>query len=87
MLTLSRDGTGKGTHPQRSGLNGMVKTALRIAMSTRRFDSTLSRGFGRRRPFVHAAAAPAPTAMLSDDTRLFLLNFAGGFLFMAVYLA
>ena len=41
--------------------------------------------FGRGRRYV-AAAAELPKAGLADDIRLFALTFAGGFLFMAVYL-
>ena len=40
---------------------------------------------GRGRPYVAAAAAPAQG--LADDLRIFILTFAGGFLFMTVYLA
>ena len=42
--------------------------------------------FGRRDSFVLGEAPRAPSG-LSDDARLFALTFAGGFLFMAVYLA
>ena len=44
-----------------------------------------ARTFGRGKPYVLAAAEPSP--QLSDDLRIFALTFAGGFLFMAVYLA
>lgn len=45
-----------------------------------------SRSFGRRRPFLgEVAAAPAPS--LSDDLKLFALNFLAGFVFLTVYLA
>ena len=36
---------------------------------------------------VHAVAAEAPSPTLLDDLRLFALTFAGGFLFLTVYLA
>lgn len=46
------------------------------------------RAFGRRRPFVDGAVAtPAPAPTLSDDLRLFALNFLAGFVFLTVYLA
>ena len=48
-----------------------------------------NRGFGRRRPFVHAVPteATALASSLADDARLFLLNFVGGLIFMTIYLA
>ncbi len=43
--------------------------------------------FGRRaRPFV-LSEERSGSGGLSDDLRLFALTFAGGFLFMSVYLA
>ncbi|MDQ3075116.1 MAG: hypothetical protein M3Q88_05850 [Pseudomonadota bacterium] len=43
--------------------------------------------FGRReRAFVLDAEQPVASAF-SDDLRLFMLTFAGGFLFVSVYLA
>jgi hypothetical protein len=45
-----------------------------------------ARVFGQAKSY--AITAPEPTsASLSDDLRIFALTFAGGFLFMAVYLA
>ena len=44
------------------------------------------RAFGRRQPAYAAALDEAPNPSLSDELRLFSLTFAGGFLFMAVYL-
>jgi len=44
-----------------------------------------SRQFGRRPGGSVALVRPAATS--ADDVRLFLLTFAGGFLFMSVYLA
>ena len=45
-----------------------------------------ARPFGRRQPFTgKAAAMPAPA--LSDDLKLFAATFAGGFLFVSVFLA
>ncbi|WP_187107752.1 hypothetical protein [Sphingomonas xanthus] len=41
------------------------------------------RPFGRRTPGAPASPAPA----LADDLRMFALTFAGGFLFMTIYLA
>ena len=47
-----------------------------------------SRHFGRRQPFTFAlAASEAPGLTLADDARLFLTTFAGGLLFMTIYLA
>jgi hypothetical protein len=43
--------------------------------------------FGRRVLAGKPHAANAPASGLSDDLRLFALTFAGGFLFMSVYLA
>ena len=44
--------------------------------------------FGRRRPFTVALDAPSITQSgLSDDLKLFAMTFAGGLLFMTVYLA
>ena len=46
------------------------------------------RPFGRRPRHAGAQAIErAPTPPLSDELRLFVLTFAGGFLFMSVYLA
>ncbi len=42
---------------------------------------------GRRKRVVVAGAEPRAANALADDLRLFALTFAGGFLFMAVYLA
>jgi hypothetical protein len=47
---------------------------------------TTTRLFGRRlNGFVHRQPGPAGPRV-ADDLRLFALTFAGGFLFMAVYL-
>ena len=44
--------------------------------------------FGRRQPFTYdAPLAEDPGLALADDARLFLTTFAGGLLFMTVYLA
>ena len=44
------------------------------------------RSFGRRAPFTEdAVASPAPS--MSDDLKLFALNFLAGFVFLTVYLA
>ena len=45
-----------------------------------------TRVFGRAKGYAFVAAESAPSS-LSDDLRIFALTFAGGFLFMAVYLA
>ncbi len=45
------------------------------------------RSFGRRQPAFARAAESLPSPALSDELRLFALTFAGGFLFMSVYLA
>jgi hypothetical protein len=44
-----------------------------------------ARVFGRSKSY--AIAPQDASSNLSDDLRIFLLTFAGGFLFMAVYLA
>lgn len=54
--------------------------------SNRRILSPSAPSFGRRALFV-LDEAPAAPIRLSDDARLFALTFAGGFLFMSVYLA
>ena len=43
--------------------------------------------FGRRVLAGDPHEASTPASGVSDDVRLFALTFAGGFLFMAVYLA
>lgn len=44
--------------------------------------------FGRRQPFTYDQPADHGLAVdLADDARLFLTTFAGGLLFMTVYLA
>ena len=44
--------------------------------------------FGRRRPFTYAMPEEQGGGLsLADDARLFLTTFAGGLLFMTVYLA
>ena len=45
-----------------------------------------TRVFGRAKDYAFVAAEPAPSSA-SDDLRIFALTFAGGFLFMAIYLA
>jgi hypothetical protein len=55
-------------------------------MSAPRASIRSNRGFGRRQPFVRADSV-APVSTLSDDARLFLLNFLGGLIFMTVYLS
>ncbi len=44
------------------------------------------RRFGRGRAYALAAEA-APATRLANELRLFALTFAGGFLFMTIYLA
>jgi len=51
-----------------------------------RVPTSSPRAFGRRPAYAQAIEA-APSASLSDELRLFALTFAGGFLFMTVYLA
>ncbi len=63
----------------------MVKTALTISMNTFA-QGRRTRSFGRRKPFVEAAAAPARAA-LGDKLRLFATTYAGGFLFVTLFLA
>jgi hypothetical protein len=45
-----------------------------------------TRVFGRAKGYALAAVEPAPST-IADDLRIFALTFAGGFLFMAIYLA
>lgn len=44
------------------------------------------RRFGRRPAIAVALPAPAEPASLIDDLKLFATTFAGGFLFVAIYL-
>jgi hypothetical protein len=54
-------------------------------MSTR-FVLVRAPSFGRRQPFaLDAAVAPRPA--IGDDLKLFAATFAGGFLFVSVFLA
>ena len=46
-----------------------------------------TRGFGRGRTYALAVAADVPQGGIIQDLRMFALTFAGGFLFMTVYLA
>ena len=56
-------------------------------MPARHHLASMHRTFGRR-PIAQAASDVAPQPVsLSDDARLFALTFAGGFLFMTVFLA
>ena len=55
-----------------------------------RIEESLSREFGPRlfgRKGVAVVAAVAPRSTLADDLKLFALTFAGGFLFVSLYLA
>ena len=45
------------------------------------------RQFGRRQPFTVAVPMRQEAMSLADDARLFLTTFAGGLLFMTIYLA
>jgi hypothetical protein len=59
-----------------------------MRMSRRPFYALPTWRFGRRKAYTLAiAASRTPSETLLDDLRLFLLTFAGGFLFMTVYLA
>lgn len=49
-----------------------------------RFDLR-ARTFGRKA--VAVAVTPAPRSSFVDDVKLFALTFAGGFLFVSLYLA
>jgi hypothetical protein len=77
----------RGTTFAQNVLKEMVKTALRFVMFARYglHSRIPSLRFGRRRPFTFAMEMPA--SALADDARLFLTTFAGGLLFMSVYLA
>ena len=57
-----------------------------MRMLRRHANPYRTRPFGRAK--AYAIAAPERQAStISDDLRIFALTFAGGFLFMAVYLA
>ena len=49
------------------------------------FRDTPARQFGRKG--IAAAIGAEPRSKLVDDIRLFALTFAGGFLFVSLYLA
>ena len=57
-----------------------------MRMFQRPANQCRTRVFGRAKSYAMTAAEPAPSS-LSDDLRIFILTFVGGFLFMAVYLA
>ena len=57
-----------------------------MRMSHRPANPPRVRNFGRARTYAAAAPEQAPSG-LSDDLRIFVLTFIGGFLFMAIYLA
>lgn len=46
-----------------------------------------ARRFGQEQAFAAAASIDEPQGGIAQDLRTFALTFAGGFLFMAVYLA
>ena len=46
-----------------------------------------ARRFGRGRTYAVAASAEFSPSGIAEDLRTFALTFAGGFLFMTVYLA
>ena len=55
-----------------------------MSFNASRATTSTVRQFGRA---VRRSQAPATAAGIGDDVRLFALTFAGGFLFMTVYLA
>jgi len=57
-----------------------------MRMFQRPANPSRTRAFGRAKPYAAVATEPAP-AGIADDLRVFALTFAGGFLFMAIYLA
>jgi hypothetical protein len=57
-----------------------------MRMSHRPANPLRARNFGRARTYAVAAPEHAPSG-LSDDLRIFVFTFLGGFLFMAIYLA
>ena len=64
----------------------MVKAALTFSMTPQRLYLA-QRSFGRRRPFLGAAAAPAPAPLISDDLKLFAMTYIAGFVFVSLYLS
>ena len=56
-------------------------------LMSRRSISPSAPSFGRRAPGLVAGDAPRVANDRSAEARLFALTFAGGFLFMSVYLA
>jgi hypothetical protein len=57
-----------------------------MSTSCRRFPAS-ARTFGRRSQSPLSNGALRAPHVFSEDARLFAMTFAGGFLFMAVYLA
>ena len=55
--------------------------------SSHRAFARPARGFGRRAPTFRHSDGVSVANRIGDDVRLFALTFAGGFLFMSVYLA
>ena len=55
--------------------------------SSHRAFARPARGFGRRAPTFRHDDGVSVANRIGDDVRLFALTFAGGFLFMSVYLA
>jgi len=56
-------------------------------MSARHLRISPARPFGRRRTPLAATESAQAAISASDDLRLFAMTFAGGFLFMTVFLA
>jgi hypothetical protein len=57
-----------------------------MSTSCRRFPAS-AQTFGRRLQSPVPSAARSAPVLFSEDARLFAMTFAGGFLFMLVYLA
>ena len=56
-------------------------------ISVPRHQRTPSALFGRRQPFTFDVPNRSGASSIGDDLRLFATTFAGGLLFMTIYLA
>ena len=67
----------------------MVKTALSMIPMhlSRPFQAPYRPSFGRRAMFILEQPAAAPADRISDDLKLFVATFLGGFVFVSVLLA
>ena len=85
MSRAGTDGSPRASGTLSNGKEAIKKVAMRMLRHPVQFSRT--RNFGRGRPYLVSAAADVPQGGIAQDLRMFALTFAGGFLFMTVYLA